>query len=81
MSLCPSSLYATAPCVLSRSPWSRNRGVFHLAAARILPGAGRDKTGELKERRGRWVLPLSVSPGEGKRNQNKSHTRVLFFVF
>lgn len=34
-----------------------------MAAAQILPGGGGDKTEELKERRDRWVFPLSLLPG------------------
>lgn len=55
-----------------------------MAVAWILPGGERYKTEELKKRRDRLVLPLSISPREfkrGKETKKKSHAAVLFFVF
>lgn len=52
MSLCPSSFSTKLlPACCRGRP-----GAFHLAAARILPGAGRDERGELKGGRGQVGL-------------------------
>lgn len=55
-----------------------------MAVAWILPGGGRYKTEELKERRDRLVLLPSISAGglkRGKETEKQSHDLVLFFVF
>lgn len=51
-----------------------------MAVAQILPGVGGDRTEELKERRDRWVFPLSLLPGGLIREKKLKATQVLFFA-
>lgn len=51
-----------------------------MAVAQILPGVGGDRTEELKERRDRWVFPLSLLPGGLVREKKLKATQVLFFA-